>query len=229
MTEEKPPGSASKEEGKCGARLHGHNDPLDPRYQRFCSQPAGFGTPHKGTGACRYHGGSVRSHIVKAERVKVKQEVTRLQQELGEPATLRDPYVELWELTAKVKQFSDVAEEYMKELEDINPHQDRAGMEHTREIILMWERAIERTRDTLLAIAKLDLKRRLVELEEDQASLLVEAINSVIRSPEVNMTDAQIELAQGLLRDGLTAILPALKPRGMPDLEEDIFEGVLVE
>ena len=217
--EGKVPGSPEPREGKCGARLKGHNDPLDPRFGRYCDQPEGFGTSHVGRGACKFHGGSVPSHLVKAARQEVQEEATRLQQELGEPASLRDPAVELWDLTAKIVQWSQIAERKMAELDEMDPSVDRAGIEHTREVIAMWERAIERSRDTLLSMMKLDLRRRVVELQEEQGALIGAVILSVIENAQLGLTDDQIEIGRRLLGEKLSPLLPQLKPAGVPDID----------
>lgn len=44
----------------CGATKRSDGNP--------CKRPAGWGTPHPGSGKCKLHGGSVRSHVKKAKR-----------------------------------------------------------------------------------------------------------------------------------------------------------------
>lgn len=227
--EGKIPGAPEPREGKCGAKLKGFSNPDDERYQRYCDQAAGAGTPHKGTGACRFHGGSVRSHIVKAEREKVRAEATRLQQMLGTPATMRDPYVELWELTAKVIQWMHIAETLMAELEDYTPTTDRAGIEHSRELIIQWERAVVTARDTLVQIAKLDLSKRLLQIKQDQADILATAINAMITSPELNLADDQVDLARAIFAKKLEPVRGLLELHWLPDIEEvEVFEAEIL-
>ena len=227
--EGKIPGSSEPKEGKCGARLKGHGNPEDERYGRYCDQPAGFGTSHKGQGTCKFHGGSVRTHIVKAERIKVREEATRLQQMLGAPATMRDPYVELWDLTAKVVQWMEIAETLMAELEDYHPTTDRAGIEHTKELIAQWERAVVMARDTLVQIAKLDLSKKLLQIKQDQADLIAGAINGMITSPELNMTDDQVDLARLIFARKLEPVKGALELHWLPEIEEvEAFEAEIL-
>lgn len=40
-----------------------------------CTRPAGWGTPHAGTGRCKLHGGSTRNHVTSAERAIAAQAV----------------------------------------------------------------------------------------------------------------------------------------------------------
>jgi hypothetical protein len=41
----------------------------------WCTLPAGWGTDHVGIGACRKHGGTARSHRVRAQRIQAQQAV----------------------------------------------------------------------------------------------------------------------------------------------------------
>jgi hypothetical protein len=215
----KLPGSPTPEEGNCGGMLHVKGDD-DPRRGRFCTRPAGWGTTHAGIGKCKLHGGGAPNHIKHAEKIKVKKEVTRLQEMLGKPTSLKDPYVELWDLTAEVKQWYEISRDLMSELEDVNPNQDRTGVEHTRELIAMFERAQLMLRDTLLAIAKLDLARRLVDLEEAQAFAIGRAVLGVTDSPELGLTDDQLDIAHRLLGSALKDLAPVLRDKGMPNWDE---------
>ena len=227
--EGKIPGSPEPREGKCGAKLRGHNKPEDERFGRYCDQVAGYGTSHVGHGACKFHGGSTPSSIVAAERVKVKQEATRLQQLLGTPATMQDPYVELWKLTAKVVQWMEIAELLMSELESADPVTDRAGIEHSKELIVQWERAVIMARDTLVQIAKLDLSKKLLQIKQDQADIIATAINAMITSPELNMTDDQVDLARLIFAKKIEPVKGALELNWLPSVEEvEIFEAEIL-
>lgn len=76
---------------KCGA-----NSRQNPG--RTCAQPAGWGTPHSGTGRCKLHGGSVRQAVIKAQR----EAATELTRTYGAPRTIdpRDGIIEEYYRTA---------------------------------------------------------------------------------------------------------------------------------
>src|ERR1035437_712807 len=221
----KRPGSAEPLPNKCGSHLKS-TGPDDPRDGRFCTRPAGWGTPHVGSGTCKMHLGCVTTHVRSAERKEVEKVVTRLQEELGTPTPLRDPYLELWDLTAKIKQWSDIAETHMAELNEMSAF-DIKGTEQIRAAIELYERAIERTRDTLGLIIKLDLKRRLVELEEQQGALIASVIMGVIEAPELHLDDDQVEMARMLMGRGFDGVSDRLRIPGMPEMS--VLGAVLVE
>lgn len=59
-----PESEAAGHDGKCGAKKKqgpGH-----------CTQAAGWGTDHAGTGRCKLHGGKTRNHAVAAQREQAK-------------------------------------------------------------------------------------------------------------------------------------------------------------
>lgn len=56
-------------ESLCGARRRSKDGGT-------CRRPAGWGTPHLGTGRCRVHGGSTPNHLIAAARVQLSELVT---------------------------------------------------------------------------------------------------------------------------------------------------------
>jgi nucleotide-binding universal stress UspA family protein len=54
------------ERSLCGGKLL--------KREGHCTQPAGWGTPHPGTGRCKLHGGSSPSHVASAIAGRIRQE-----------------------------------------------------------------------------------------------------------------------------------------------------------
>ena len=238
MSEQKPKtnpsGSPEPVEGRCGALLHS-NGPDDPRTGRYCLRWKGHGTPHKGVGNCKYHGGSTRNHIVKAERQIVEAEVRTIAEQMGEPATVGDPYVELYRLTGKIKQWEIIATAKMAELQDLTIT-DRQGVERARAMVEIWERAVDRASSTYINLTKLGLMQHKAQLEADHARLLHKIVTSVIEDHTLALTDAQLATAKRLLNAAIIAAgsrldlswLPADMGDPMGEDEDEIFDAVVV-
>ena len=171
MTEQKLPGSAEPVLGKCGSKLHKWDDPEDDRFGRYCTRPAGAGTPHPGEGCCKMHLGNTPRHLIKHERNAVVAEVRSLAERLGEPEPIGDPIVELYKLTGKIKQWEQIATEKMSELEDLTSF-DRQGVERARAMVEVWERAVDRAAATYASLTKLGIMQHKADLEEQHAKLL---------------------------------------------------------
>ena len=60
-------GLAPPDSHQCGS--------LKRRMPERCTLPAGWGTDHVGIGACRKHGGTARSHRVRAQRIQLERAV----------------------------------------------------------------------------------------------------------------------------------------------------------
>ncbi|MEV1315355.1 hypothetical protein AB0J14_04640 [Micromonospora arborensis] len=62
-----PPADLGKP--KCGGKRRGEGA------GKLCTRPAGWGTDHVGTGRCKMHGGSTRSHTVAGQKALAEQAV----------------------------------------------------------------------------------------------------------------------------------------------------------
>jgi len=65
-----PPSAPEGRDGLCGARKR--------QGDGTCTQVAGWGTPHPGSGRCKLHGGNTRGQVTKARNEQVAAEVSRL-------------------------------------------------------------------------------------------------------------------------------------------------------
>ena len=212
----KLPGSAEPLPGRCGAKLHHWDDPSDDRYGRFCANGAGAGTPHKGEGTCKMHLGNTQKHLVKHERAAIEKSVRSLAEQLGEPEPIGDPMVELYNLAGKIKQWENIATEKMSELEELSAT-DRQGVERARAMVEIFERSIDRSAVMYKDLAKLGIMQYRATLEENHAKLLFKIINTVIESPEVGLTDDQIEIARDILYKEILRVGNRLTPNWFPE------------
>ena len=229
MTEEKLPGSPEPLAGKCGAKMHGWDNPEDPRYGRYCSRPAGAGTPHVGEGCCKMHLGNSPRHLIKHERAAIEAEVRTLAERLGEPEPIGDPIVELYKLTGKIKQWEVIATEKMSELEELTSF-DRQGVERARAMVEIWERAIDRAASTYASLTKLGIMQHKAQLEEQHAKLLYSIVMKVIESPELTLTDDQVAAARSLLVGEIIKAGSRLTPDWFPDDldDDDVVDGEVI-
>jgi hypothetical protein len=227
------PGSPYPVEGKCQARLTKRANELGVD-MRYCTQPAGAGTVHLGLGCCYKHGGRLPPHIVKWERYKVNQEieakVLSLSERLGKPPPLGDPAVELLMLAAEVKEYKNIIQQSMDEIQGELATTDRAGVERARAIVDKFAEALVLCRDTLVAIEKLGLAKRRIQLESDQASLIADIVAGVLQSVDLSLSDEQIDIGRSLAMSKLIEVSPALLPRdfvGIPN--EEILDAEIVD
>ena len=230
MTDKKLPGSAEPLLGKCGSKMHKWDDPEDDRFGRYCTRPAGAGTPHVGEGCCKMHLGNTPRHLIKHERNAVIAEVRTLAERLGEPEPIGDPIVELYRLTGKIKQWEEIATEKMSELEDLTSF-DRQGVERARAMLEVWERAVDRAASTYISLTKLGIMQHKAELEEQHAKLLYNIVTTVIESAEVGLTDDQVTKAKTILVGEIIKAGSRLTPDWFPDDfgdDEDVVDADLI-
>lgn len=218
----KIPGSAEPIEGKCAARLR-NKELKELGIERYCIKRAGMGTAHLDEGRCKWHGGSTPTHTKNAVQRKLKRELVTLSEKLGEPEPMGPPEVEAYILASKMKAWSEILEGKLDELNGILEVTDKAGIEHVRALIEVVERAWERYQSALEFMLKFDLRRRVVELEEHQASLVGAAFMAIILSQDLRLSEAQIEVARNLFAQKMQEIGPSIEPswaKGIIDGEE---------
>ena len=189
----------------------------------YCARVAGHGTAHKGTGTCKMHLGNTHQQIAKADRKNVEATLRELVESLGVPEPLRDPYIELWDIAAITTQWMKVAQIKMAELKDM-VIEDATGVEHTREAIAIWERAIERARDTMNMLIKNDIRRKVQGIREEHARLIGGLVQSVWDDPRLELTDHQVEMCKEVFREKFPSIAPLMELPDVPVLDADGWE-----
>jgi hypothetical protein len=217
-------GSAEPQPDKCASRLTKPKPNWPAGMVRYCTLEKGHGTSHKGIGTCKFHLGSVRTHVRAAERVKVAATLEEISKSLGTPAPLRDPYIELWDLVATSVQWKKILEAKMAELTSLQVT-DISGQEHSREIIALWERASDRTGDFLLKMTKIDLRRKVMEIQSEHGQAISELMNAVRDDDRLQLTDEQIKTFNDVFREKFPQVEDRLFLRDIPEIPMLELEG----
>ena len=157
-------------DGRCGGpRKHGAGP---------CTQWAGWGTSHAGTGRCKLHGGSTPSHeAAGTERLLRRQAAEQLAQ-LDVPA-VADPLTALSELAGQVVAWKNALAKQVNDLTRLR-YQDDKGGEQLRSEVALWERALDRCNTVLATMAKLNIDERLARISERQADAVLRAIDAAL-------------------------------------------------
>lgn len=179
-----------------------------------CTQAAGWGTPHPGTGRCKLHGGSSPTHVASAIAAKMHQDTAtygtprditpavalleEVRYAAGHVAWLRDRVAEL-EPDALTWGVAEVAHKTATEF---------TGTDTTQRAALnMWLEAYHRERRYLLDVSKAALsagvEERLVQLAEAQGLAIVSVLARVF--DRLQLTPAQRELASTVVPEELRA------------------------
>jgi len=230
----KIPGTFEKLPGKCGAKLR-DKDLKELGIERYCNKRSGMGTSHLDTGACKWHGGATKNHIKSASKemvVRQFNELATIAEKLGDAAPIGPPEVEAFQLATKAKQWISIIETEMDKISHQLVTEDQAGIEHARAVIEIWERGVDRFQRFLEFSMKHDLHRRVVELEEQQASVIGAAFMSVILSQDMKLTESQIRIARNLFANSMNDLGDQLAPTWSASLrlnDDDIVDAELVE
>lgn len=179
-----------------------------------CTQPAGWGTPHLGTGRCKLHGGSSPTHVASAVAAKIRQDAAtyglprditpaaalleEVRYAAGHVAWLRARVAEL-EPDALTWGLAERAERAATEF---------PGTDTTERAALnTWLEAYHRERRYLLDVSKAALsagvEERLVQLAEAQGLAVVTVLARVFA--RLQLTEAQRQLAAVAVPEELRA------------------------
>lgn len=141
-----------------------------------CTRPAGWGTPHPGTGRCKLHGGSTQSHVKAAQAAQaqalVDRKVRALWPGLADAAPVKDPVASLERLAGALEQLVDESGRRVTELQNV------AGGEHLTQLraeVVLLERALGHLRGVLVDMARLGIAERHVQLEQERAGMVTAA------------------------------------------------------
>lgn len=157
-----------------------------------CTQVAGWGTDHPGTGRCKLHGGSTRTQTVSAERQLVEADARRLFEKVAPEIVPVDNPLEAYALFAgRVMAWLDLMGRLLDDLE--SPRYRGATAEQIRGEVLLYERAMDRANAVLSAYARLNIDERLARLSREQADILVAVLRAGLNAAGV--TPQQRELA----------------------------------
>lgn len=155
---------------KCGAKT---------RQGGTCAKPAGWGTQHVGAGACKLHGGSMATHQLGAQIVLEERRARTLLERLGAPEPLGNPVDELLAVAAENRAWLAILRERVDELGDLTT-KDRLDVIREHAVVLLYERALDRTNTILSGLVKLNLDARRVALDEMQVEMVHRALSAAL-------------------------------------------------
>lgn len=149
------------------------------RSKRLCKRPAGWGTDHVGTGACKLHGGSMTVHKKRAQRVEAEAAV----QAYGLPRTV-DPFTALLEELARTAGHVQWLGVQVAQLEEGNMYGPVGGEVHPKAEPHVWIRLYQEERSHLSNVAatciKAGIEERRVRIAEQQGQLIAQVISGVL-------------------------------------------------
>lgn len=182
-----------------------------------CRRPAGWGTDHVGWGACKLHGGCVRSHGKAAAFAQVKQvaalfgvprddidQITGLTEELQRSAGLIDSYEAMCaQLGADEVVYGELGREETRPA----VHDDGENLEPSEvkvkhgAAINVWVRLLNNERDRFIrlceSMVKLDLENRRIALGQAHVAVLV----SILMSSDLALSPDQLRVAARMMRE----------------------------
>jgi P27 family predicted phage terminase small subunit len=166
-------GLAPTYDGKCGAKKK--------QSEGTCTQAAGWGTPHPGTGRCKLHGGCAPSSVIAGMNAQAQR---LLYQHDAPPVT--DPLSALQRLAGRAAAWEDIIGEKVNELHSLRYSTE--GGEQLRAEIAVMERAMDRLGKLLVDIAKLGIEDRLAGVREATARMLEEALAAALQKSGADLT-----------------------------------------
>jgi len=165
MTDAEP---AIIRDGKCGGKKK--------QGDGTCTQPAGWGTPHAGTGRCKLHGGCSPASVTAGLNEQAARELALLD---VEPVT--NALEELARLAGQAVRWKDNMAAKVNALTQLR-YEGGQGTEQVRSEILLWERALDRCITTLTAIVRLNIEGRMAAVREATVRMLEQALDSALEA-----------------------------------------------
>lgn len=160
-----------------------------------CTQAAGWGTPHPGTGRCKLHGGCAPSSVIAG----IEEQARRLLYKHN-AAPVADPLEALQRLAGRALALEETIGELVNNLRSVR-YETEAGGEQLRSEVAVLERAMDRCGKILVDIAKLNIEERMARVTEAQAEMAEKALMATLG--ELGFTpqqqrDAQVKLGRHL-------------------------------
>lgn len=160
--------------GKVHERCVRHNRDGDP-----CKR-----WPLQGTTVCKSHGGQLPRVAAAAARNVVEAKARRTLDLLA-PEPVTDPLAALSRLAGRVVAWEQVCAERVAALEEIRYTADGVGTEQLRAEVDVFRAALAECRQTLTAIARLDIDSRLARISAAQAAVMERVIDAALRGAGV--------------------------------------------
>lgn len=187
---------------KCGGKRRGADAD-----GKLCTRPAGWGTPHPGTGRCKLHGGSTPSHTVASVKALAEAAVTTfgLPREIDpRDALLEEVYRTAgavdW-LSTKVRELESDAVVWGKAEESPDDVKYKAS-------VSVWVQLLQNERAHLVRVCKetiqAGVEERRVRLAEQQGAMLASVIKAVLA--DLGLTAEQQALVPEVVPRHLRAV-----------------------
>jgi P27 family predicted phage terminase small subunit len=159
-------------DGKCGGKKK--------QGEGTCGRPAGWGTPHPGTGRCKLHGGCAPSSRVAALNAQAEQLMWRYD---APPVT--NPLEALTRLAGRAAAWEEEIGRRVNELRSLR--YEGIGGEQLRAEIAVMERAMDRLGRLLVDIAKLNIEERLAGVRKQTADMLERALDKALTASGLDL------------------------------------------
>lgn len=177
---------------QCGAHLPNPGD-----RPPHCRKEPGSGTEHQGYGRCKYHGGSTPAGRIQGRELKLAAQDAELNRKLSEWGyePVEDPVEVLADLAGMARAMVDF---WATRLDAIDPDDyrftDAKGAEQLRSEVTLHERALNTARQFATEMAKIDIDKRRVRVDEVRAALVGTALRAAIEAPAAGLTAIQVEI-----------------------------------
>jgi len=155
-------------DGKCGGKKKQGGG--------TCTQPAGWGTPHPGTGRCKLHGGCAPSSVIAGVEAQAER---LLYQRDAAPVT--NPLEALQSLAGRALALEQVIGEKVNELRSLR-YEGEGGGEQIRGELQVLERSMDRAGKLLVDIAKLGIEDKLAGIRQRTLDMLERALDAALES-----------------------------------------------
>lgn len=166
------------------------------RSGKLCTQPAGFGTDHPGTGQCRYHGGAT----VVGNRIAAREEVEQVSKVLRLSGLRRmNPADALMEELSRAAGAVAYFDERVAQADLTSP----------MDILLveMWNEQRKMYLQTAALAARAGIDERAIRIQEQSAQALVAALLAVLA--KMDLAPEQIAVAKVEMATQLRALSAA--------------------
>lgn len=193
-------------QGKCGAKLR--NKKTQKARHKYCTKTAGWGTDHLGSGACKLHGGNMKTHV----RAAQQREAAKAVQQYGLDRVV-DPHTALLEELARTAGHVDWLRVQIGGLADnelVGPigqegPSESGGYHHPQVERSVWIQLYQDERKHLTQVAatciKVGIEERRVALAEQQGQMIAKVIQGVLGELKI-----EPEVARPILRKHLAMV-----------------------
>lgn len=186
----------------CGGKKH--------QGEGTCTRPAGWGTPHPGTGRCKLHGGCLPSSMKAGELALLEREARELFGELvPDIKPVDNPLAAYAELAGRVLAWMQLMDSLLADLRTVGYTHERAG-EQVHSAVQLYERAMDRANTVLGSYARLRIDERLAEITEKQKTAVIRAIEAAL--DEVGIDGEQRQDARRRVARQLRLVVAADAP-----------------